>query len=58
MGRSRQAQPAPPRRWSTRRWTLGTTAPGWFRRVWKERAREVPKLTPEDMNRLRRITYL
>jgi hypothetical protein len=58
MTRSREVQSAPPRRWSPRRWTLGETAPGWFRRVWKERSREVPKLSEEEMNRLRRITYL
>jgi hypothetical protein len=34
------------------------TAPGWFRRVWTERSREVPKSSEGDSNRIRRIAYL
>lgn len=58
MRQPRQAQRAPTRRRSTRRWTLGETAPGWFRRVWQERSREVPKPLDADMSRIRRIAYL
>lgn len=49
---------APTRGRSARRWTLGETAPGWFRRVWEERSREVPKPLDPDMSRIRRIAYL
>jgi len=58
MARSRQPQRAPRGSRSPRRWTLGETAPGWFREVWKERSRKVPKLSEGELNRLRRITYL
>jgi hypothetical protein len=58
MAQPRQAQPAPTRRRSARRWTLGSTAPGWFRRVWRKSSREVPKLSEGDLNRIRRIAYL
>jgi hypothetical protein len=33
-------------------------APGWFRRVWTEHSREVPKVSEGDVNRIRRIAYL
>ena len=42
----------------TRRWVLVETAPGWFRRVWTERSREVPKPEEKVSNPLRRIVYL
>jgi len=58
MAQPREAQSAPSRRKSARGWILGATAPDWFRRVWKERSREVPKLSEVDLNRLRRIAYL
>ena len=40
------------------RWTLMAAAPGWFRRIWTERSREVPKQPEAEANRLRRISYL
>lgn len=58
MTQPREAQPAPSSPPSTRRWTLMPTAPGWFRRVWTERSREVPKLPEGGPNRIRRIAYL
>jgi hypothetical protein len=58
MLRTRTAQLAPRRPRSTPRWTLNDTAPDWFRRVWTERSREVPKPSERDLNRLRRIAYL
>ena len=58
MAQPREAQTAPGRPESTRRWTLMDTAPDWFRRVWTERSREVPKPPAREMNRLRRIAYL
>ncbi len=58
MMQMRAAQPASRRPQSTRRWTLNVMAPAWFRRVWTERSREVPRLSERDLNRLRRITYL
>jgi len=58
MAQPREAQPAPSSPQSTRRWTLMDTAPGWFRRVWTERSREVPKPPEGDLTRNRRIAYL
>jgi hypothetical protein len=58
MIRRRAAKPPPRSPQSTRRWTLNDAAPGWFRRIWTERSREVPKQQESDPNRLRRITYL
>ena len=58
MAQPREAQPVPSSARPTRRWTLMATAPGWFRRVWTERSREVPKLSEGDSNRIRRIAYL
>jgi hypothetical protein len=58
MARSRQTQRAPRGGRSPRRWTLGSTAPGWFREGWKGRSRKVPKLSEVELNRLRRIAYL
>ncbi|MBI2001351.1 MAG: hypothetical protein HYT85_08640 [candidate division NC10 bacterium] len=68
MAQPRQGQPARRRRRPARRWTLGATAPDWFRRVWEDRLREVPK--PDDLGarrkkvsnldpaHIRRIAYL
>jgi len=58
MAQPREAQLAPSSPQSTRRWTLMNTAPGWFRRVWTERSREVPKPAEGDLARNRRIAYL
>jgi len=58
MAQPHETQSAPRSPQSTQRWTLLATAPGWFRRVWTERSREVPKLSGEDPNRIRRIAYL
>jgi hypothetical protein len=58
MTQPQETKPAPRSPRSTRRWTLVATAPGWFRRVWTERSREVPKLSGGDPNRIRRIAYL
>jgi hypothetical protein len=58
MPQSQEAQPAASSSQPTQRWTLMETAPGWFRRVWTERSREVPKLSEADLNRIRRIAYL
>ena len=68
MAQPRQAPAGSKGRRRARRWTLGGTAPGWFRRVWGERAREVPKpsqpagerkkASKVNMDRIRRITYL
>ncbi len=41
-----------------RRWILVETAPGWFRRVWTERSREVPKPQDTASSATRRIAYL
>ncbi len=46
------------RRQPARRWTLGAAAPGWFRRVWGQRVRHVPRLSQVDLDRIRRIAYL
>ncbi len=58
MAQPRQGQPAGGTRRPTRRWILGAAAPGWFRRIWGERSREVPKLARVDLDRMRRIAYL
>ena len=58
MTQPREAQPAPSCSEPARRWTLVDTAPGWFRRVWTERSREVPKPQEKDRKQLRRIAYL
>lgn len=58
MAQPRRGQPARRRRRPARRWTLGATAPDWFRRIWGERAREVPKVSEGDLDRIRRIAYL
>lgn len=58
MAQPREAQTAPTTAPPTRSWTLMATAPGWFRRVWTERSREVPKLSEGDSSRIRRIAYL
>jgi len=58
MRQRRQARSDPRGKRSLQRWTLGSTAPGWFRDVWKERSRKVPKLSEEELNRIRRIAYL
>ena len=41
-----------------RRWILGAAAPTWFRRIWAEPDRVVPKLTRTELDRMRRIAYL
>lgn len=48
MAQPRQEQSARKRRRPARRWILGATAPSWFRRVWGDRLREVPK--PDDLD--------
>ena len=58
MAQPREAQTVPRSPESTRCWILMGTAPDWFRRVWTERSREVPKLSEGDSNRIRRIAYL
>ena len=58
MGQPQQAQHAVERRRLRRRWTLGAAAPGWFRRIWSERARAVPKRSRVDLDQMRRIAYL
>jgi hypothetical protein len=58
MVQPRRKQTTRVRRQSRQRWTLGNEAPGWFRRVWRERSRETPKTSVLDMDRLRRIAYL
>jgi hypothetical protein len=58
MAETRAEQPTPRSPQSARYWTLNDTAPDWFRRVWTERSREVPKLSESDLNRMRRIAYL
>ena len=58
MTQPREAQPAPSSSEPVGRWTLVDTAPGWFRRVWTERSREVPKPQEKDRKQLRRIAYL
>ncbi len=52
MAQPRQEQSASKRRRPARRWTLGATAPSWFRRVWGDRLREVPK--PDDLGARRK----
>lgn len=68
MAQPRKGQPTRTRHRPARRWTLGATAPDWFRRVWGDRLREVPK--PDDLGarrkkvsdldptHIRRIAYL
>ena len=58
MKQRRQTRRASRAKRSLQRWTLLSTAPGWFREVWKERSRKVPKLSDEELNRIRRIAYL
>jgi hypothetical protein len=58
MAQPHQEHLAGGRRRPTRRWTLGAAAPNWFRRIWGERSREVPKLSRVDLDRMRRIAYL
>ncbi len=58
MAQPQQGHLAVERRRPMRRWTLGTAAPGWFRRIWGERARAVPKQSRVDLDRMRRIAYL
>lgn len=65
MRRPRQPQQPRARPAAAGRWKLRERAPGWFRRVWKERSREVPKPQDEepkpqdvDMSRIRRVAYL
>jgi hypothetical protein len=50
--------PPPQSAQPTRRWTLLTTAPEWFRRIWNERSRELPKGKEPNQTRTRRIVYL
>jgi len=50
--------PTPQSPQPTRRWTLLTTAPEWFRRIWNERSRELPKGKEPNQTRTRRIVYL
>jgi hypothetical protein len=58
MAQPRQARPVGRGRRPVRRWTLGAAAPIWFRRIWGERSREVPRLSRVDLDRMRRIAYL
>lgn len=58
MAEERRGQTPRKRRRQGPRWTLGATAPEWLRRIWGERTREVPKISAEEMARLRRIAYL
>lgn len=53
-----QVPPPPQSAQPTRRWTLLATAPEWFRRIWNERSRELPKGMERDQTRIRRIAYL
>ncbi len=53
-----QVPPSPQNGQSTRRWTLLVTAPDWFRRVWNERSRELPKREEPNQTLSRRIAYL
>jgi len=53
-----QVSPPPQNPQPTRRWTLLATAPEWFRRIWNERSRELPKDIDPGESRIRRITYL
>jgi len=58
MTQSQQVQPPPQSPQPTRQWTLVATAPEWFRRIWNERSRELPKGVEFNQTRIRRITYL
>jgi hypothetical protein len=68
MAQQPLGRPERGRRQPARGWTLGTTAPGWLRRIWGERSRDVPaegdpgvnrrKVSEADLARLRRIAYL
>jgi len=53
-----QVSPPPQNPQPLRRWTLLATAPEWFRRIWNERSRELPKEIEPSESRIRRIAYL
>ncbi len=58
MAQPRHATPAGRPRPVGQRWMLGPGAPDWFRRIWDERNRTIPRTPKLDLNRIRRIAYL